>query len=276
MGRKEWMNPDKLNLETKADLIMHLSHLSAYEQTINFVKNKKALEIGCGAGYGSRFLADFAESITTFDIDSNSLEYAKKNNFSDKVTYVLGDATKGLPFNDNFFDIVISFQVIEHIKKKDLKKYFTEIKRVTKTNGKVIFTTPNRLLRLQKFQKPLNPFHQVEYSPKTLKLLLNKFFKQPEILGLHAIDDIIEFKLARKQTKFSAYFRNPIRRLVLNSAKRIGLKRLVTKMESKSEKSRLSKGPKAEGLKYTINDFWFSEDKIKRSIDLTAVCSITK
>jgi len=57
-----------------------------------------------------------------------------------------------MDFKDNSFDVVISFQVIEHI--SDSMAYINELYRVLKRNGKIIIVTPDRVSRLFSHQKP--------------------------------------------------------------------------------------------------------------------------
>lgn len=53
-----------------------------------------------------------------------------------------GDITKNLPFEDNYFDIIIAVAVLEHILEKDLNKLLKEFNRVLKKNGLFIVEVP--------------------------------------------------------------------------------------------------------------------------------------
>ena len=78
-----------------------------------------------------------------------------------------------LPFEDDFFDVVVSFETIEHI--IDYDKFVLEIKRVLKPGGQLILSTPNRLAT--KILAIKNPYHIKEFSPDELKTALKTFGK---------------------------------------------------------------------------------------------------
>lgn len=97
---------------------------------------KKILELGCGSGDRTQLFYDVS-TVIGVDIKSRvSLERKHKFVFS------LADATK-LPFGDECFDAVVSFDVVEHI--LDDRQFFSEAFRVCKRGGCVVLGTPNRL-----------------------------------------------------------------------------------------------------------------------------------
>jgi 2-polyprenyl-3-methyl-5-hydroxy-6-metoxy-1,4-benzoquinol methylase len=79
--------------------------------------------------------------------------------------------------DDNSFDVVISFQVIEHI--KDDFNYLKEIHRVLRPGGKALITTPNIKMSLSR-----NPWHIREYTSNELKGLGQKVFSSVKMLGI--------------------------------------------------------------------------------------------
>ncbi len=82
-----------------------------------------------------------------------------------------------LPFATHSFDCVISFQVIEHIR-RDLE-FVREIERVLRPGGRFIVTTPNAPMSLTR-----NPWHVREYTAEELQGLLGSVFPQVEMLGV--------------------------------------------------------------------------------------------
>jgi len=100
-------------------------------------ENIRWLDVGCGQGYLVREC--LKEGIDCYGIDIS--EYAVKNAVvKDKVVY--GSITD-IPFEDNSFDVISAFDVIEHIHPKDTEKAFSEIYRVLKKDGFLILTMPN-------------------------------------------------------------------------------------------------------------------------------------
>jgi len=97
----------------------------------------KILEIGGGRG-GLTALIYPNSHITNIDFDA---DFAKAPcNQKKSVTFVCGDATS-LPFEDNEFDAVTLFDVLEHI--PDHKKAVSEALRVLKSEGFLLVSTPN-------------------------------------------------------------------------------------------------------------------------------------
>lgn len=131
----------------------------------------RVLEIGTGTGYGVDIIAPHAERYVTLDkCRSEELGQMPSN-----VEFVQC-AVPPLPFEDESFDYVVSFQVIEHIKRD--KEFVREVYRVLKPGGRFIVSTPNRPMSLTR-----NPWHVREYSAEQFKELLS-IFPSVEALGV--------------------------------------------------------------------------------------------
>lgn len=155
----------------------YLEHIQRYKFALPYCKNKYVLDLGCGVGYGSYFLAkNGAKHIDAIDIDQKAIEYAQKKYRNSKIRYLISDAT-GLPFNNTYFDCVVSFEVIEHI--KEYKLYLKEVKRILKKYGIFILSTPNSLGH----RHSTSAYHHKEFTPKELKNLLTKAGFKVELYG---------------------------------------------------------------------------------------------
>ena len=129
------------------------------------------LEIGTGTGYGVDIIAPNVKRFVTMDkTRSEELGVMPEN-----VEFVEG-VVPPLPFADESFDCVVSFQVIEHIKRD--KEFVREVYRVLKKGGKFIVSTPNRPMSLTR-----NPWHVREYTPEQFGALLSEF-NDVEALGV--------------------------------------------------------------------------------------------
>jgi SAM-dependent methyltransferase len=93
-----------------------------------------------------------------------------------------GDALS-LPFPDQVFDVIISFETLEHLAKPDV--FVGELRRVLRTNGKLLLSTPNALVSLPKAGVPQNPFHVHEFEPEELRQLLSVSFARVSLMGQH-------------------------------------------------------------------------------------------
>ena len=152
----------------------------------NHLKNKKVLNIGTSFPIDEIFFARTVQKLYTVDITKDVIRFAKSilnrelsENLRKKVTFQIVNAIS-LPFKNNSFDVSMSFSTLEHIPDEEHRlKAFSEIARVTKINGYVIVTAPNKLSYLKmrrsvKLQKQ-NNFHigyEYWYTPKQLKKIL--------------------------------------------------------------------------------------------------------
>ncbi len=95
---------------------------------------KKVLEVGCGIGVLSSYLAEkYKWEVTGIDLDPEQIEKAKNDHRENKyLKFIETDATK-LPFGDNEFYLVLSVDALHHIPNRN--KAFDEINRVLKSNG---------------------------------------------------------------------------------------------------------------------------------------------
>jgi ubiquinone/menaquinone biosynthesis C-methylase UbiE len=172
------------------ELVEWFRHLYAYRYATNFAHREVVLDIGCGAGYGVNELSVVAQTIIGIDIWKEGIYYAHRK-YVGNGNYLIASALN-LPFRDSCFDLVTSFQVVEHIEGKDVNRLLREVSRVLKDDGVFIVTTPNRRLRSLPFQKPWNPEHKKEYDHKEFEIILKKFFSNVQIFGLFATKDVYE------------------------------------------------------------------------------------
>jgi ubiquinone/menaquinone biosynthesis C-methylase UbiE len=92
------------------------------------------LEIGCGAGRYTRAFLHYRPDldVSGCDISHIALSEAQAADRTGRIHYRLGDALN-LPYEDNSFDVVLLFDVFEHV--TDVSKAAREVARVVKTGG---------------------------------------------------------------------------------------------------------------------------------------------
>ncbi len=107
------------------------------------VKNKKVLDVGCGLGGSPSFYASAgAKSVTALDLRPISVRATQakaRQQSQDQIHPVLADAA-WMPFEDNYFDMIVSINVYEHI--DDLPKALSECKRVLHPGGLIYLHIP--------------------------------------------------------------------------------------------------------------------------------------
>lgn len=156
---------------------LYEEHIARYEFALQFIKSgDKVLDIACGTGYGSALIVEQKEGVEVWagDISQAAIESAKQSYTNQaQLHFQVMDAQGRLPFTNNWFDVVISFETIEHL--KNCKLFLDELKRVLKQGGKLVLSTPNR--RATKRLAIKNPFHIKEFELKELKQLLSGWVK---------------------------------------------------------------------------------------------------
>ena len=94
-----------------------------------------------GTGYGSQILANHASKVYAVDYSYAAIQFANENYAHPNLTYLVMDATNYMGFGNDRFDVIVSFQVIEHMKSID--SFLRELIRVNKKDGTIIISTPN-------------------------------------------------------------------------------------------------------------------------------------
>lgn len=96
------------------------------------------LDMGCGTGRHSVWLAAAGAHVTAIDFSEAMLAEARRKPHADAVTFVAHDLHQPLPFADGSFDLVVSGLVLEHV--HDLQLFFSEARRMLKPTGRTVVT----------------------------------------------------------------------------------------------------------------------------------------
>lgn len=166
-----------------SDNPIHQRLLQAYYEAKPYVKGK-VLEPGCGEGRGIAVLSPLAESYLALDKIEEVVDKLKP-----QFPEVEFRAAVFPPFDDiedNSFDTVITFQVIEHIQDDIL--FLEEIHRVLKPGGTAVITTPNIKMSLSR-----NPWHEREYTNQQLKEIAGSIFSKVEMKGIAGNEKVMEY-----------------------------------------------------------------------------------
>lgn len=259
--------------------IEYIRHLSAYVLLAKpFVSNKSLLEIGCGTGYGAALLSETAKNMTAIDLSKSLIEECKIKYNKDNLAYMVADGLK-LPFKDNSFDVVFTFQVIEHIEPDVVLSFIKEVERVLKNNGVFLTSTPNRRLRLLPFQTPWNKEHKKEYNRREFGNLLRKVFKQVEVYGLRCSDEIFEIERNRVyQSPMRFYLVRPIYNAlnyVLPKLTAILLEK-ITPYFPKRQVQPSYNNLEGNMDKFSLHDFALDKVCTKDALDLMGICKKVK
>ena len=125
-----------------------VQHLSPYEYIKQFVDGKIVLDAGTATGYGVYYLSEKAGEAAGIDINEQEIEKARKEYSRDNLVFKVNSVLE-IEFADEYFDVIISSQVIEHIQMDSLDKYLSEIYRVLKKRGIFFVSTLNLINNLK-------------------------------------------------------------------------------------------------------------------------------
>lgn len=102
--------------------------------------NGELLELGCGTGYDSNYLARRGFNVTAIDISEDAIQISKENNKNLDIKFVVGDFFTDIP--DNQYDIVYDRGFLHNYKNR-LSDIFEKLNDVMSENGKFIAITGN-------------------------------------------------------------------------------------------------------------------------------------
>ena len=169
------------------EYFLYLMHRKAYETAAELAAGKSLLDWGCNNGYGIEIMRPYVKYIAGLDVAEHAIISAHHRLPELKGDIRLYDG-HGVPFAPESFDVVTSFQVLEHV--ADYHSYLSAIAQSLRPAGIAIFTTPNRSIRLEAGMKPWNPFHVHEFSADELKSKLSGYFSHVKIKGLRGLPEI--------------------------------------------------------------------------------------
>lgn len=175
-------------------LALHLVHLKAYELAESLAEGRDVLDLGCNDGYGTLRVARRARSTVGVDVSPDAIAVARGRAAAAQARFELVDGS-ALPFPDESFDLVITFQVLEHV--ADAGAFLREARRVLRRGGTLLLTTPNARLRLDPGMRPWNPFHVRERDAVELESELRTWFDEVSVRGLEASEPLRGIELRR-------------------------------------------------------------------------------
>lgn len=142
-------------------------HEVVYQQLAPRCAGRDVLEAGCGEGYGADLIAAVARQVIAVDYDAATVSHVQAR--YPRVHAVHGNLAE-LPLPDAAVDVVVNFQVIEHL--WDQAQFIAECARVLRPSGLLLVSTPNRITFSPGRDTPINPFHTRELNAAELTALL--------------------------------------------------------------------------------------------------------
>ncbi len=151
-------------------------HVARYERALPHTVGARILDIACGTGYGLSLLRRRAALVVGVDVSADAIATAS----SAGATLVLASGY-ALPFSDGSFDLVTSFETLEHLEARPA--FLRELSRILRPEGRLLLSTPNARHTRPIAGRPRNPFHVHEYTAEELRDELNAVFSSVELVG---------------------------------------------------------------------------------------------
>lgn len=132
---------------TKKDILRIKMMNKVMEDEVGDLKGKIVLDAGCGDGFFiQNLLKKSPKKVIGIDISKWLIDIAKKEIKTKNVEFYQMDLTKKLKFKDNFFDVIISYNILQEI--RNISTPFKEMARVLKKGGKLIISITHPLYHL--------------------------------------------------------------------------------------------------------------------------------
>jgi 2-polyprenyl-3-methyl-5-hydroxy-6-metoxy-1,4-benzoquinol methylase len=158
-----------------------LFHLARYKFIARLVKlSDRLIEIGCGTGYGARFLANYVSEVLAVDAETKVIDYAKKRFPKRNLSYAYEIGEAGL------FDVVVCLEVIEHMDVDQGRELLATMRRLMRPGAVAFISTPRKIDNPSENRRK---FHVHEYTFQEYRAILETTFARA--LVFTQVDEII-------------------------------------------------------------------------------------
>lgn len=155
-------------------------HLHRYHEALKLATPAaRVLDIACGSGFGSLILAQHGFRVTGADLSEETVAACRRNFSHPELRFEAADAS-ALPYTNESFDMIVSFETIEHSTR--YREMLTEFRRVLSKDGLLVLSTPNIVIN-SPGRIVRNPFHTQEWDYPELKTLLESVFGNVQLFG---------------------------------------------------------------------------------------------
>jgi len=158
--------------------------LGRYLYSLKYIRNKAALDCACGLGWGSFLISDYTRELLSIDLDKNAIDFSNSTWKSAKLNFIQHSALE-LDSLNRKFDVILCFELIEHLQFSDGAKLLQQANRVLAENGLIILSSWFPGTQETGQNKGLkNEFHLHLYTKEEMRdLLARSGFSKPRFLG---------------------------------------------------------------------------------------------
>jgi SAM-dependent methyltransferase len=159
---------------------MWLEHYARYAFATRFAHGRHVLDCASGEGFGAAMLSRVARQVDAVDVSAEAIGHARKRYGGMPRLFFHEASALALPFPDAHFDLVVSFETLEHLVEHE--PLIDEFARVLKPDGLLLISTPDKAIYSDKAGYR-NEFHPRELYRPEFEALLARHFAATEIYG---------------------------------------------------------------------------------------------
>jgi 2-polyprenyl-3-methyl-5-hydroxy-6-metoxy-1,4-benzoquinol methylase len=168
-------SPERFDPGADAGKLVQSEHIARYSWAAQLAAGVDVLDAGCGTGYGTAILAAAGPGrLLAVDVAEEAIALTEAA--TEGRAEVARADLRALPFDDDCVDLVVCFEVIEHL--ENSSQAIDELARVLRPGGVLLISSPNPAEYL-----PGNEFHVHEFTPAELETELRRHFAN---VRLHA------------------------------------------------------------------------------------------
>lgn len=179
-------------------------HWHRYLYASDFAAGRDVLDIASGEGYGSFWLAQTARRVVGVDVDQDAVNHAAACYAHEGLTFLQGSADQIPVAGEAVFDLIVSFETIEHVSKEVQQGFMREVARLLKPDGVFLVSTPNKLF-YSDLASYHDEYHVKEFYVLEFKAFLQSHFPHVQLLGQKLFPVSYLWPLVPNQAKLREY-----------------------------------------------------------------------
>jgi SAM-dependent methyltransferase len=232
-------------------------------------RDKEVLDCGCGTGHSLAFISSATPEAhyVGIDVDDGAIAHARTK--YPWLDFHVMDGT-ALSFESSSFDVVLSFEVLEHLYEDEQRRYVSEMHRVLKPGGTLVLSTPNKDVFSLGNQLSLNLFHVRELTLDQLLDLLGEIYRSNDVYGQYLYKKTLRDKdLVYLNAQFKPTKR--LKRRIVRALRRYAVGQgLHDAYEARKRK--IGKGARLYPLTISADDFAFDRQHLDVSKWFLCLC----
>jgi SAM-dependent methyltransferase len=181
---------------------MRYEHWHRYAFAAGLARGKRVLDAACGEGYGSALLARHGAEVVGVDVSAEAIAHARaRYGESPQLRFVHADCTALDDFDGPGFDLIASFETLEHLQAQD--RMLAGFARLLEQDGLLLVSSPDRAT-YSDARGYSNEFHVRELYRHELEALLSRHFPAFRLFGQKLLFQSALWALDREHGPYAA------------------------------------------------------------------------